>query len=89
MGQISVSVKIDPTRGRGAMNARKYKIRKEVDLEGGPFFHLRKKKKKLHGKTSQEHRTSWKKVRRWATEIRPQQVLGLAPRSSTPRGTTP
>ena len=45
MGQISVSVKIDPTRGRRAMNARKYKIRKEVDLRGGESpFHLQKKK---------------------------------------------
>ena len=42
MGQISVSVKIDPTRGRRAMSAHKYKIRKEVDLRGSPF-HLQKK----------------------------------------------
>ena len=42
MGQISVSVKIDPTRGRRAMNARKYKIRREVEKRGG--FHLQKER---------------------------------------------
>ena len=42
MGQISVSVKIDPTRGRRAMNARKYKIRKEVEKRGGAHSTSRK-----------------------------------------------
>ena len=43
MGQISVSVKIDPPRGRRAMNARKYKIREEVENGGG---HSTSKKKR-------------------------------------------
>ena len=49
MGQISVSVKIDPTRGRRAMNARKYKIRKEVDLRGGEPIPS-PEKERLHGR---------------------------------------
>ena len=43
MGQVSVFVKIDPTRGRRTINADEYKGRKQVNPKGAPF-HLQKKK---------------------------------------------
>ena len=58
MGQVSVFVKIDPTRGRRAMNARKYKIRKEVEKKGG-IPSREKKEKTTWERTSQRLRISW------------------------------
>ena len=69
MGQVSVSVKIDPTRGRRAMNARKYKIRKEVDLRGEPF-HLQKKET-TWGENASTTPYFTEKVHQWATGVGP------------------
>ena len=43
MGQVSVFVKIDPTRGRRTINADEYKGRKQVNPKGAHSTSTKKK----------------------------------------------
>ena len=69
MGQVSVFVKIDPTRGRRTINADEYKGRKQVNPRGGPF-HLRKKKGYM-GENVSTTPDFTEKVHYWVTGVRP------------------
>ena len=86
MGQISVSVKIDPTRGRRAMNARKYKIRKKVDLKGEPI--PPPKKERLHGRERLNDTGLHGKGPSRDNRNKALVVLGSPPRSPIPLGAT-
>ena len=86
MGQISVSVKIDPTRGRRAMNARKYKIRKEVENRESPF-HLQKKER-LQGRERLNDTGLHDKGPSIENRNKALVVLGSSPRSPIPLGVT-
>ena len=84
MGQISVSVKIDPTRGRRAMNARKYKIRREVEKRGIPS----PKRERLHGRECLNDTGLHDKGPSRDNRNKALVVLGTPPRSPIPLGAT-
>ena len=86
MGQISVSVKIDPTRGRRAMNARKYKIRKEV--ENREAHSTSRKKGRLQGRERLNDTGLHDKGPSIENRTKALVVLGSSPRSPIPLGAT-
>ena len=69
MGQVSVFVKIDPTRGRRTINADEYKGRKQVNPRGSPSDLL--KKKDYMGENVSTTPDFTEKVHQGVTGVRP------------------
>ena len=69
MGQVSVFVKIDPTRGRRTINADEYKGRKQVNPKGA--HSTSRKKKDYMGENASTTPDSMEKVHQRVTGVRP------------------
>ena len=69
MGQVSVFVKIDPTRGRRTINEDEYKGRKQVNPRRGPSDLL--KKKDYMGENVSTTPDFTEKVHQGVTGVRP------------------